>query len=118
MNIIETKVLPSGQEVLYLFDERTGRAIKVLVDDYTGLNVQDAYAPPVVPSVRRTPPTTSRTEMEKPQQPAIELDADGTTTQDMPGMPLRPKPSIIPPGLGGLFIDKEDPRADKVTRRV
>lgn len=122
MKILEIRLLRSGQEVAYIFDEDSGAVKKVFVEDYTNGSAEDAYMPPVVPSRRQPVFAPARTELRQPQQqpvkPDVELDEFHTTDQDVPGYPVRPRASIIPPGLGGLFIDKEDPRADKVTRKV
>lgn len=96
MTIIKIVNTPAG-EVAYILDEKAGRVMKVLVDDYTGAIADEqrfegeTEPMPSHRPVRRMPAI--------PQgRPEVAQDDD---IVDRP--PQKTKPSIVPPGLAGVF---------------
>lgn len=99
MKIIEIRTTPSGREVAYLFDERRGRVVKMLVDDFTG----EVDPEPDYPQVDM-PARIPRVKQPRPDMPIDNMDEDDDDVVNRPpmGRPAK-RHTIIPPGLTGVF---------------
>ncbi len=120
MKIIEIRNTQYG-EVAYVFDEESGKIMKVLVEDWTRNEVEEDDRPPL----RRIPKRKVR------PVPMPMRDADGAIDindipDDLPEIPEQKPPvvpkgrprSILPPHLRGVFIKPDEPGAAVERRQV
>lgn len=122
MTIIEIKQTRQG-EVAYILDEQRGRVVKVLVEDLTQAEYAEDERYEEPPAPRRVPVRMPSQQVRRPRPPVIDdglEDADGLEDSHTPKpkLPIKPKPSIIPPHLAGVFQQPDKPGAAVESRTV
>ena len=123
MKVIEIRQTSRG-EVAYLWDGL--KVIKTFVEDYTNPNkrasddnyveeYEEVEVEPVPMPVARVNTVKVPVRPQKARQPVLEMDEDGLPKLERSGPP---KPSMIPPGMRGLFIEHDQPGAAVEKRKV
>jgi len=108
-----------NKQIAYIFDEKLGRVVKVLVEDYTAGEEQPSKQEEYDRAVEKRPP------LRRPKPIIFEDEEEGAEdTGDphkLPGplmdLPVKPK-SIVPPDMRGLMVEHETPGSDVMTRKA
>ena len=122
MKIIEIRTTQCG-EVAYVFDEESGKIMKVLVEDWTRGEVEEEDAPPLrrLPrrKVRPVPmPTRGEDDVLTVDDIPDDLpDIPEQKQRKIPGPKVSPK-SIMPPHMRGIFLKPDEPGAAVERRQV
>lgn len=116
MQIIDTLITESGEEILYLFDENSGRVIKVFVDDYTDSAPARDYqeerpAPRKRRGLVRTPifPEAFRKKLPHPavqERYEEKIEPEPEKRTDLPLKPVYPMPPHLASVFGGAAEEK------------
>lgn len=126
MKIIEIKQTRQG-EVAYLFDEARGKIYKVWVEDMTQSRYDrdEAADEPedIDPGIRyeeprRPQPRSTRVRVHTRTVPQDDNEGLEDIATPEPKLPIRPRPSMIPPALAGIFKPVGTPGAAEEVRRV
>lgn len=118
MKIIEIRTTQYG-EVAYVFDEESGKVMKVVVEDWTNGEVEEDERPPLrrLPK-RKVRPVPIKMRGEELTIDDIPDDLPDITEQKPRVMPKVQPKSIMPPHLRGIFIKPDEPGAAVERRQV